>query len=143
MIGQCVSALAEDSEPLRQFAEDILFRIQLGKLGYDTRRSQTLGFFVPGGQSFLVLVASNTRSWNQTWKRVVNIQYGSNSVSGRIWETVCCISNMFIGTRVFPKILLRRVQWEKRSVGIDHSESTYSTTTQRLQLNSDIRYCRS
>ena len=52
-IGQCFGALVEVSEPLRRFAEDALFQIQLGRLGYDARRSQTLASFVPAAKTFL------------------------------------------------------------------------------------------
>ena len=37
---------------LRQFAEDILSQIQLGRLGYHTCRSQTLAFFKPAAKAF-------------------------------------------------------------------------------------------
>ena len=46
------ATLVNISEPLRQFAEDIVFRIRLGRLGYDTCRSQTLAFFVSATTAF-------------------------------------------------------------------------------------------
>ena len=84
-----------------------------------------------------------SRAWNQTWKRVVNTRHGHNSsVSGRFGQTVCRIPNTSRHT-CSSKDPAQASVTGKRSVGVDHSESTYSTTTQRLQLNGDTRSCRS
>ena len=65
--------------------------------------------------------------------RVVNTQHGRNrSVSGRFWQTGCCIPNTFRHT-CLSKSPAQTSATGKRSVGVDRSESTSSTTTRHLQ----------
>ena len=102
-IDQCILALVKMSEPLRQFADDILFRT-----GYSSISDSC--FLRACSQGFLVEVASNTPSWSQTWKRVVNIQF---SVEATVYLVGFCrlfgVFPTFSGTRVLPKIQLKRV----------------------------------
>ena len=81
------------------------------------------------------VVASNFRSQNQTRKQVVNTQHGrGRNVSGRFWWT----HSEHFPAHVFSRNPAQTSAARKRNVDVDRNESTYSTTTQRSQLNDDV-----